>query len=401
VTLLLLDLDDTLIGNPMERFVPAYLKGLAGRMASVADPDKLIKVLLEATNHMVADIDPGLTLEEKFDSVFFPGLGLRRSEVQALIDTFYREDFPNLASLTQPFPAAPRLAAQALSRGDQVAVATNPLFPRTAILQRVAWAGLSPEQVPFAIIPSYETFHFGKPNLAYFAELLAQVGWPEGPVVMVGDDPRMDIEPARQLGLPVFWIASPSTPWPGPGAEPPRGSLDDILPWLDSQPASVLLPDFEQPGALKAILRSTPAALATLLAGRSPSDLTHHPQPGEWSVVEVLCHLRDVEREVNLTRLEKVMETNNPFFAGQDTDQWAMERQYIQQDCFDAHEAFLQARMKLIAVVESLTDTDWERSIRHAIFGPTSLAELINIIARHDRLHVNQVLQALRAIPSL
>lgn len=399
MTLLLLDLDDTLIGNPMERFVPAYLKGLAGRMAPAADPDMLIKVLLEATRHMVEDTDPGLTLEEKFDSVFFPGLDLDRFEVQALIDTFYKDDFPGLASLTRPFPAATRLVAQAISQGDRVAIATNPLFPRTAILQRLAWAGLPPEQVPFVIIPSYETFHFGKPNPAYFAELLAQVGWPEEPVVMVGDDPRMDIEPARKLGLPVFWIANPATPWPGSAPEPPRGSLDDILPWLDSQPATDLLPKFDRPAALTAILRSSPAALATLLAGRLPSDLTFHPQPGEWSVTEVLCHLRDVEREVNLVRLEKAMEINNPFIAGQDTDQWALERQYIQQDCFDAQEAFLQARMKLIAIVESLTEADWGRSIRHAIFGPTSLAELINIIARHDRLHVNQVLQALRAIP--
>ena len=55
-------------------------------------------------------------------------------------------------------------------------VATNPIFPRKAILHRLSWAGLAPEQVPFALITDYERFHFAKPNPAFFAEILAQLG---------------------------------------------------------------------------------------------------------------------------------------------------------------------------------------------------------------------------------
>ncbi len=95
MTLLLLDLDDTLLGNNMDSFVPAYLRGLSARLASVADPQKMVKALLEATDHMVADATPARTLEEKFDAVFFPALGLQRPAVQHLIDTFYRDDFPS------------------------------------------------------------------------------------------------------------------------------------------------------------------------------------------------------------------------------------------------------------------------------------------------------------------
>jgi FMN phosphatase YigB (HAD superfamily) len=397
VTLLLLDLDDTLLGNNMDSFIPAYLRGLSARLATVAEPQKMVKALLEATDHMATDDSPGLTLEEKFDSVFFPQLGLERSAVQPLIDTFYRDDFPSLTVLTEKNPAASRLVMGALARGDQVAIATNPLFPHTAILQRVAWAGLHPDQVPFALIPSYETFHFAKPNPAYLAEFLAQLGWPEGAVVMVGDDPRMDIEPARQLGLPFFWIADPSKAWPDFSPEPPRGSLDDLLPWLDNQPSSALIPDHSRPTANKAILRSTPAALATLLDGRSPDALLSRPSPGEWSPTEVLCHLRDVDREVNLKRLEMIKASDNPFIPGQDTDRWAVERRYQQQDCLEAVSDFLQTRVELLDLLDSLADSDWERSARHAIFGPTRLAELVNIIAGHDRLHVRQVFQALPA----
>jgi FMN phosphatase YigB (HAD superfamily) len=395
VTLLLIDLDDTLLGNPMDSFLPAYLKGLAERMASVTDPQKLVQSLLAATNHMVTDARPDQTLEEKFDSRFFPALGLRRPEVQFFIDTFYQEDFPRLAALTVTIPAAKNLVQQALARAYQVAVATNPLFPRTAIHQRLAWSGLPVDEVPFALVPSYETFHFAKPNPAYFAEFLAQLGWPEGPVVMVGDDPENDIDSARQLGLPVFWIANPLAAWPGSDAEPARGALHELLAWLDSKTPSALLPDFSSPRALKAILRSTPAALATLMTNRTPDEHSCRPTPGEWSPAEVLCHLRDVEREVNLPRLYKVLKNHNPFIAGQDTDRWANERQYINQDCINALHTFMEARIELLGQVDHLTDVDWDRPIRHAIFGPTQLGEMINIIAGHDRLHIRQIFQSL------
>ena len=72
-------------------------------------------------------------------------------------------------------------------------IATNPLFPRTAIYQRLEWAGLPPDKYPFSLIPSYETFHFAKPNPTYFAEFLTISGWPDGPMIMVGNDLEHDI----------------------------------------------------------------------------------------------------------------------------------------------------------------------------------------------------------------
>ena len=35
-------------------------------------------------------------------------------------------------------------------------MATNPIFPRRAILHRLSWAGLDPQQVPFALVTDYE-----------------------------------------------------------------------------------------------------------------------------------------------------------------------------------------------------------------------------------------------------
>jgi FMN phosphatase YigB (HAD superfamily) len=395
VALLLFDLDDTLLGNEMNIFVPAYLQALAKRMSDVAEPTELINTLLNATRKMVDNQDPSKTLEQVFDAEFYPALGLLRQQVQESIDTFYKQDFPRLKALTQIKPQAVDVVQSLVKRGDQTAVATNPLFPRTAILQRLDWAGLPDSEVPFAMIPSYETFHFTKPNPAYFAEFLAQLGWPKIPIIMVGNDVESDIGGARSLGLPVFWMTDDgSQAWNGTGDIPPHGGFPDLIPWLDSSTIEPLPTSFTSPEALLAILRSTPAALATLCHTHN-THLHTRPAPGEWSPGEVLCHLRDVDSEVNLVRLLQVLHEANPFLPGQDTDPWAEARQYFKQDGSQALLDFINARLVILDLLEKMTLEDWERRARHAIFGPTNLRELVNIMAGHDILHVQQVFRAL------
>lgn len=395
VALLLFDLDDTLLGNEMNSFIPAYLQALAKRMATVADPMVLVKTLMSATRQMVEDQSPDKTLEEKFDAAFYPPLGLVRQDVQWILDTFYTEDFPKLRKLTQLRPEAVNVVLQLLERGDKAAIATNPLFPRTAILQRLDWAGLPVGEVSFALIPSYETFHYAKPNPAYFAEFLAQLGWPKIPIIMVGNDIDSDIIAARKLDLPVFWMNNDgASTWTEQGDIPPHGKLTDFIPWMDASSVRPLEINFTTPDALLAVLRSTPAALSTLCNPRV-NDLSKRPAPGEWSPNEVICHLRDVDSEVNLPRLLKVINEKNPFLAGQDTDPWAETRQYQLQDGIQAWKDFTKARLEVIGLLEDLTPEDWNRQARHAIFGPTNLRELVNIIVGHDVVHVQQIYKAL------
>ena len=393
---LLFDLDGTLLGNNMDMFLPVYLQALSAHMASYADPRRLVKTLMDASDQMIANLRPDRTLEEVFDAGFYPPLGIEKDQVRGILDTFYAEEFPKLGSITQFRPEAVDLVKTALSRGYQVAIATNPLFPLTAVTQRLSWAGLSPEEIPFALIPSFHTFHFAKPNPAYFAELMVKLAWPEGPVVMVGDSFNLDITSARQAGLATFWVApqdiSLTENQPLPSG---HGTLTEFLPWLDSTGPDSLLPDFTSPSAIIATLRATPALLHSLCAGLTPEAWVHRPAAGEWSVIEILCHLADMDAEVNLPRLRKLLQETNPFVAGMDTDAWADARQYIRRDGMQSLHDFVTARLELIAFLESLSPAEWQRQARHAIFGPTCLHEMAIFAAGHDRLHVRQIHQTI------
>jgi FMN phosphatase YigB (HAD superfamily) len=399
---LLLDLDNTLLVNNMDTFVPAYLGAWSRLVANFVDPKRFVDALLGGTRQMTRNRRPDATLQEVFEAFFFPALQVDVAQFREIAERFYAQVFPTLRGLTKPRPEAVALVEQALARGYRLAIATNPLFPLTAIQQRLAWAGLPVESFSFAMVPSYERFHFTKPEPAYFAEMLGFLGWPDGPVVMVGDDLELDIHPARKAGIPAFWLAHPGSEGAGSIAGPDgptmTGSLEDILPWLEKTPAEDLTPDYNSPAAMLATLRANPAVLNSLCRQIPAATWVRRPLPGEWCLTEVVCHLRDVDQEVNTPRLQKLLAENNPFIPGMDTDRWAEERNYIQQDGPQALAQFIVQRSKLLETLDALQKGDWQRTARHAIFGPTPLIELVGIIARHDRMHLRQVQEIIQAV---
>ena len=55
---------------------------------------------------------------------------------------------------------------------------------------------------------------------------------------------------------------------------------------------------------------------------------------------------------------------------------------------------FTAARKQTLALLDGLAN-EWSRPARHAIFGPTTLQELVGFVATHDRTHVQQVWKTL------
>jgi FMN phosphatase YigB (HAD superfamily) len=392
---LLLDLDDTLLETNMDVFIPAYFKALSAALAAKVAPEVMIPALTGGTKAMMVSMDPALTLREVFDAYFFPKLGLDRLTLQAAIDSFYDEIFPTLGALTKPIPEAVRLVDWAFAQGHRVVIATNPFFPLKAVQHRLRWAGLPPEKYPFALVTSYETFHFTKETVAYYPEVLAQLGWPEDPVVMVGDDIDREVKPTQAAGFPVFWVRK-SGETPAEPGEVPQGTLGSFRGWLEKTDPDSLKIAFQTPQALIANLRSTPAAIATLVRSLSLDEWKRRPAPAEWCLTEIICHLRDVECEVNLPRIRKLLAEENPFMAGEITDRWVEERHCIEQDGRQALVDFTAARKETLGLLVSL-QAEWSRTVRHAIFGSTTLLELVSFVAGHDRAHIQQIWRAMHA----
>ena len=394
---LLLDLDDTLLSNDIDLFIKGYLKELSIAFAPLVAPEKMLPAMQKAIQAMLQKQFPGGTLENTFDRVFYREIGIDKNHFLDTIAYFYREIYPRLQPITAPRPAAIDLVHRAISRGWTVVVATNPLFPATAIHQRLAWAGLPVERVPFTLVTTYENSHFCKPNSAYYAEILARLRWPEGPVAMVGNSLSDDIRPTEALGIPTYWLHE-SDEGNIPFERQPisqTGSLEQLWAWLEDFATRTEGPHYTSTAALLATLQSTPAALSDLSTNLPAQAWNHRPAPEEWSYTEILCHLRDVDLEVNYDRIKNVLSGANPFIPAVSTDPWVEERKYLSEDGPVALVGFTDARASLLNLLLNMENGAWQEPARHTIFGPTTLQELVEFIATHDRTHINQAWQAL------
>ena len=221
---LLIDLDNTLLGNDMETFLPPYIQKLSAHLANLIPPDQMIPELLTGTRKMMSNLDPTLNLEQVFAQHFYPALGVSEETLRVQIDDFYATVFPSLEVITTRLPESERFMNAVFEAGYEVVIATDPLFPRTAIHQRLKWAGVSVESYDYTLISSYEDFHFTKPHLEYYAEILGRLGKSSHETVMIGNDPEQDLEPAKALGMAVFHAHASS-----PGKYPSGNALSDRM----------------------------------------------------------------------------------------------------------------------------------------------------------------------------
>jgi len=400
---ILFDLDDTLLENPMESFIPAYLHRLSEQLKAYVSPDLVPKLILKGTDYMVENVNPTMTLEENFDKYFYPKLGSSKNLVIDQINDFYENEFPKLSIYTSQIPQASSIIRYLIQEKHQIIIATNPLFPKKAIDHRINWANLGLDLDVFRYITNYEQFHFAKPRPEFLAEILGKIGWPEEPVAMIGNDWDQDIRPAAILGIPTFFLGTPP-PQPDFDLHPmsSSGNLSQVVDWICNFEINKVSIEYKATkAALVAIMRATAANFDSF---RRNSDLKTYyslrPQPEEWSLVEIFSHMADVDSEVNLPRLDMIQNETNPFIQAALTDDWAEERLYINNDPIVQIERFIKNRINLINLIDGMDDSIWNKKVNHAIFGPTPTSELINFIAQHDRIHINQIMKTIIQLQS-
>jgi uncharacterized protein YukE len=140
-------------------------------------------------------------------------------------------------------------------------------------------------------------------------------------------------------------------------------------------------------------LPKTPALLRYILKDVTQAEAMNC-WDGDWNVVYVVCHLRDLEAAY-LQRVRMMLEQDNPTFPDNDQRAMAIERNYAEEDLQTALEEFEALRRDFIALVRSLSDEQWERRGQHPYFGETTiLTQAINN-AIHDLDHIEQIARAL------
>lgn len=111
---------------------------------------------------------------------------------------------------------------------------------------------------------------------------------------------------------------------------------------------------------------------------------------GEWSVQECLAHLRNIERQVFLVRISKVVKESEPFLPNFDEFAYHREHWRAEEPVTEILPDFLAARAELVALLQT---ADWSRTGSHEERGPISLDWLAAYVCNHTWEHLSQLMR--------
>ena len=130
-------------------------------------------------------------------------------------------------------------------------------------------------------------------------------------------------------------------------------------------------------------------AILQLVGGLTPAQARWRPRASDWSVLEVLNHLIDEEREDFPARLRVVLAATDARWAPIAPQAWVKQRRYNQRDLAESITAFRSERASSLKWLRALPQrTPWRRKYAH---GDLTAGDLLVAWTAHDVLHLRQL----------
>lgn len=138
-------------------------------------------------------------------------------------------------------------------------------------------------------------------------------------------------------------------------------------------------------------LSASGAAIQALAAGVSPEQARWRPAPGKWSVLEVMNHLYDEEREDFRCRLDLLLHHPGRPWPPVDPEAWCKERRYNDRALDESVKQFEAERALSLRWLSGVRNIDWDRCYEHPTIGPLRAGDIALSWMVHDHLHLRQL----------
>ncbi len=198
ITTVLFDLDGTLLPFEQEEFIHSYFKRLAIKLIPMGfEKDPLIKAIWTGMEAMIRN-DGTKTNEAAFWEVFEGLLQTKRELLEDVFLEFYQKEFDAVKEVVTEGIDRKSLIENLKSKGYQLVLATNPVFPKEAVATRLSWINLSFDD--FTYVTTFENSSYCKPNLGYYQDILKAIGKQPEECVMIGNNTLEDMVSGK-LGI--------------------------------------------------------------------------------------------------------------------------------------------------------------------------------------------------------
>jgi hypothetical protein len=143
-------------------------------------------------------------------------------------------------------------------------------------------------------------------------------------------------------------------------------------------------------------LENSTEMIRALLAGITQEEAQSKPNPESWSMLEVVCHLYDLEREDFREHLDFILHRQDEEYHAIDPQAWIKDRRYNEQNFEEMQEKFFAERQKSLEWLLSISDSDWDITYTSQ-YGSVSAGEMFSCWVAHDNLHLRQLVELRRA----
>ncbi|MEX0751092.1 MAG: DinB family protein [Dehalococcoidia bacterium] len=149
------------------------------------------------------------------------------------------------------------------------------------------------------------------------------------------------------------------------------------------------VPEYDAKSWLLKALRETAHAMESLLWNLDDG-LDRRPADDEWSCVELVNHMMEMERRY-IERLERIVRMDEPRIAAFDGDSIASEIRPDPTMAFDLMDEFGVLRRQAVYLLWSLDDGDWDRKGMHPYLGALTITQVAREMNEHDLAHLWQL----------
>ena len=136
--------------------------------------------------------------------------------------------------------------------------------------------------------------------------------------------------------------------------------------------------------------------IRNLVEGVSEEQARWKPDSDSWSILEVINHLYDEEREDFRVRLNLILTQSKEEWPPIDPQGWVTARGYNQRELAPSLQNFIKARQSSLAWLKGLGSQDWDTAVQ-APWGPFTAGDMFSAWAAHDLLHMRQLVELQRA----
>jgi hypothetical protein len=138
-------------------------------------------------------------------------------------------------------------------------------------------------------------------------------------------------------------------------------------------------------------LRANAIVIGQLTQDLSADQMRWKPAAGEWSILEVINHLLDEEREDFRQRLDIALHRPEEPVPPIDPQGWVTARGYNQRDLHTSLQDFLTEREQSLLWLAQLHAPTWGQHIRHPTLGTLTAGDFLLAWQGHDLLHIRQL----------